>query len=307
MRRIARPRSTVEISCSLVVIDQRPIRDATMDALKKAQTELEELHREFSVFTERDKPAFTSWLSVAFGKLYAELNALTWKIYEKQVLLEAVMREAARLGVSFAEAYRRFNSEQWDPSDEPEPEPEPDPDRERDDEFEGFDEYSSSAHDHRHEQESASTPKAPKSERLKQLYRKLAKLLHPDVSGGEISGEARDLWLKVQAAYLAGDTARLEALLSAVAGDSEPLDADELSMWELKQLLNDHLDSIRAMKRRLRSAHRDRAWAMSRPEGSRRKRRLYRVIKREIEKELQEAQDALATIDQFFNEHVSAA
>lgn len=101
----------------------------------------------------------------------------------------------------------------------------------------------------------------PNGTRLKELYRLLVRRLHPDVrADGDPAVNA--VWHDVQAAYAAGDVARLETLLAFTDVRENSAGAQTtLSQWrsviaELKAALN-------AVRRSLRGARKNPAWSFA--------------------------------------------
>ena len=86
------------------------------------------------------------------------------------------------------------------------------------------------------------------SRKISDLYRKLVKILHPDVSPG-IYSENRKLWEQVQEAYKNGDTGSMETLWLIVQDiDSKP--ERELPAWEQlkdkERQLKKHVQEVKA-------------------------------------------------------------
>lgn len=296
---------------SLVVIDEAPLRAQAMHELKEAQSELDRLNHEFAVFQERDKPAFSMWYQTTFGRVLNELQELAWRVLEKRALIAEVLEEASRSGQSLEQAYHevveRMAGGQIDANDE------------NGDEGAGaaFDSDTDTdeprAKDTSEAKFQAANPGGAEDrvsegrEKLKQLYRSLARLLHPDVNGGKSGGHRYELWLRVQAAYEAGDLERLKNILALLdAKEHEERIPDAWSIGELRRQVAQVLDAALAMRRRLHRVHRDRAWGFSREGANRRMRRAYRLIQSELTQELSEAQEALAALEEFIEEQFNS-
>jgi hypothetical protein len=89
---------------------------------------------------------------------------------------------------------------------------------------------------------------------LREIYRKLCRLLHPDAAG-ELTVEQREIWHQVQEAYRAGDVARLDTLLARVeqgeGGHMKPRTiADILALARHYQRARQQLRSLLAQARR---------------------------------------------------------
>lgn len=94
--------------------------------------------------------------------------------------------------------------------------------------------------------------------RLKDLYRRLVRLLHPDSSGDD-SPRARELWHELQEAYRTRDLERMEA----VAGRADlgmHGTAAALSVGLLRRMIRDLRDALSGMRAQVARARKDPAW-----------------------------------------------
>jgi len=98
--------------------------------------------------------------------------------------------------------------------------------------------------------------------RVKELYRKLVRRLHPDLRA-DGSAEVSSLWHEVQEAYAAGDVARLEILLALGNIQSNRLD-DETTLSQMRSVLAELNRSVRALEKSLREAESEDAWNFAR-------------------------------------------
>ena len=98
--------------------------------------------------------------------------------------------------------------------------------------------------------------------RLKSLYRKLVRRLHPDHRcDGET--EVSSLWHEVQEAYAAGDVARMEILLalSNIQGDAF---ADDTTLFEMRAVRAELERSLDALEKSVAEAESEDAWNFAR-------------------------------------------
>lgn len=111
--------------------------------------------------------------------------------------------------------------------------------------------------------ERGSTP-SEHDQRIKERYRRLARILHPDM--GSAAGEGdfgatrrKELWLQVQAAYEARDLARLDQLL-LLATISEKGAFFAATISEILALSARLRDALRPLRRQVRELRRSLAW-----------------------------------------------
>lgn len=97
--------------------------------------------------------------------------------------------------------------------------------------------------------------------RVKELYRRLVRRLHPDVRA-DGSAAVSALWHEVQEAYTAGDVARMELLLAL--SDIEGNGIVEQSLAQLRALAAELQRSVRALEKSLLEAEGEEAWDFAR-------------------------------------------
>lgn len=99
-------------------------------------------------------------------------------------------------------------------------------------------------------------------DRVKVLYRRLARQLHPDTrADGNV--EASALWHEVQEAYAASDVARLELLLALSHLQGDTLDGGT-SVGELLLVRQELHRSLQALSKSVREAEQEDAWDFAR-------------------------------------------
>jgi hypothetical protein len=94
--------------------------------------------------------------------------------------------------------------------------------------------------------------------RVKELYRKLVRRLHPDLRA-DGSTDVSALWHEVQEAYAASDIARMEILLALGNIQSNRLD-DETTLFQMRSVLAELDRSWRALEKSLLEAQEEDAW-----------------------------------------------
>jgi hypothetical protein len=97
--------------------------------------------------------------------------------------------------------------------------------------------------------------------RVKEIYRRLVRRLHPDLRA---DGDATvsSLWHEVQEAYAAGDVARMELLLALSDLSNAPGASTTLS--QMRSVLSELIRSVRALELSLVEARREDSWNFAR-------------------------------------------
>lgn len=110
-----------------------------------------------------------------------------------------------------------------------------------------------------HEHPAAAKPPPDRAtSRLKDLYRKLVRQLHPDLHG-EQTAQEREFWHQAQAAYQAGDVERLEALAGRIDLGLTGA-ADHLPVQILLRMARELRESLQSLQRQLSQAKNHPAW-----------------------------------------------
>ena len=103
---------------------------------------------------------------------------------------------------------------------------------------------------------------APVDARVKELYRRLVRRLHPDLRA-DGSAAVSALWHEVQEAYAANDVARMEILLGLSDIQSNQLD-ERTSLAQMHSVLAELNRSARALEKSLLEAQGEEAWNFAR-------------------------------------------
>lgn len=286
------------VSFALVWVDQTPLRDRLVTECQEAMTRLEEIRERWHRYERKDRPAFIRWRAREFGVLLSEAREVEEKIRAMQELIHEVEREMRRHFQSPQSAYARVKFRQENPGAvEPEPELRSgttraltefeqealfrewvqkflgtNPDKMDDDAYEvSFESFK--AHMFTRvtkpapSKPFASLPPSPEEaaeenrevdERVKVLYRRLVRQLHPDVRGDGTT-DVSFLWHEAQEAYEAGDIARMELLLALShlqAGTMSP----NHGVGHLLVVQRDLERSTRALEKSIREARNEEAW-----------------------------------------------
>ena len=284
---------------ALVLVDGTEARKKVKKEYDKARRDLENSRHQLDQFHQADLPQFSQWLNSHFGAVLTELRELSQKLAADEELVYLVESEVFVGGGSYARAYKRV-IEARDNPEPPPPPPEGDPsDRHQEPrdrgpfggrpEFDEFEEFAGEedpleaffnsifgeagpqGHQGRRpgeqggsrggfRMEAAKPP--PASGRLKELYRALVRLLHPDTQQ-EMTPQKTEWWHQAQAAYEAGDVEQLEVILT-LCEISERGTTQHTSASLLQRITAQMRSSLRGIKRQIAERRQDPAWGFSR-------------------------------------------
>lgn len=288
----APPAGTVEHGHALVLVDGTAARKKVKKDYDKARRDLENSRQQLDQFHQADQPQYTQWLNSHFGALLTELRELSQKLAVDEALVYLVESEVFLGGGSYARAYQRVIAARDNPEPPPPAGDPSDGNRERAGgrpEFADFDAFAgeeelledlfnsifgepgpgtrpsrasgakSGAPGGFHP-EAAAPP--PGSARLKELYRALVRLLHPDTQQ-DMTAQRTEWWHQAQAAYEAGDVEQLEVILT-LCEISQSGTTLHTSASLLQRITAQMRSSLREIKRQMAARRRDPAWGFSR-------------------------------------------
>ena len=112
------------------------------------------------------------------------------------------------------------------------------------------------------EQEEDDEQEAAVDVRVKELYRRLVRRLHPDLRA-DGSADVSALWHEVQEAYAASDVPHMEILLALSDMQANEL-GDETSLSQMHSVLTELSRSLQALEKSLREAEGEEAWDFAR-------------------------------------------
>lgn len=126
---------------------------------------------------------------------------------------------------------------------------------------------------------------APVDARVRELYRRLVRRLHPDLRA-DGSAAVSALWHEVQEAYAASDVARMEILLAL--SDIEANRTADQTISQMHTVLLELERALRALEKSLREAESEDAWNFARVgPGSSLRSRVERQLKSELANRMQ--------------------
>jgi hypothetical protein len=257
---------------ALILVDGRPVRDKAQREYEKVVRDLEKARHELEQFEQRDVPSYQRWLNKNFGALLTELREAHKKLADKRELLNEIEWLSMQEGISSREAYERViwsrehpepnppkeddRSEQEDfgASGRPQWEDEDDFMRELEEEFRRL--FGSRPSNARRHAESRQPDIL--RDRLKDIYRRLVRLLHPDLQK-TMTPQKTELWHQAQAAYQKGDIDQLEVIMTLCEIKEHGTTANT-SISLLMRICRQFRSSLRALRKQLKKCRQDPAW-----------------------------------------------
>ena len=278
---------------ALVPVDGAAIRKKIKAAYEKARRDLDQSQRVLDQFQQQDQPQFSQWLNSQYGAILTELRELAAKLAADEAIVMMVENEVMFNGVSYARAYQRVTAP---PPEQPESPPPPPPGEGQGDRsgrrnpFENpFENPFGDPNDPEDPLNAffeqlfgeggpgrppggrpgapgdstlgADAPPPPAAQRLKELYRALVRLLHPD-SQREMTPQKTEWWHQAQAAYEAGDVGQLEVILTLCEIGERGTTA-HTSASLLQRITAQLKSSLRELKRQITLRRREPAWNFS--------------------------------------------
>lgn len=316
-----------KVSGPPMIIDGEPVRRAARMAHEKMRSKMEVLEKQIKSFEQQELPAYQRWVFLNFGPLLAELRETDLAVENKEIILENVEEYQVWGNMSPVHAYAKVKSEMQNPDCNMGRNP-----HGLNDEAAGIDDLSGedeedlrniyvaassmfeqetghSAPDYNSfkdamgigskQSKSGETQADNGQSRIKKLYRRIARNLHPDCSD-QFSLREQRLWHRAQEAYKAGDVIALETVLSHIeAVAAGPLFASSVS---------DLLENTREMRTRigyleedLQQAREHLAWGFTKKSKNQLD-SLRRRVEKEIKLSLQQAKSDLTRAESMLQE-----
>jgi hypothetical protein len=252
----------------VIPLDGEPIRRKARKEYEKILRDLDLAKADADRFENEDKPQFAKWVNSNFGALLTEIRGLQEKLFHAQSLVEEVQQEFF-LGNyrSINKAYKNVVHRREHPEIQEEEARKPD---EEEDAFrKDFEEVFGKSEDEFWQKiNGESEPFVPPSRkaevkqgsRLKDLYRRLVRLLHPD-KGAKGGKKEIEWWHQTQDAYQTGNVEQLELILTLV--EMEDRGSKHATVSVLSQLTIEFKKSLKALKRKIAGLKKDLAWNFS--------------------------------------------
>lgn len=261
-------------SLAMIWVNGRRIRRRITRQYEKALRDLNVTRQQLDRFQNGDVPVYRRWINGEFGALLTEVRETTARLAELDSIFLEVHEEILFSGLPPSQAYARvmhrrknprsrqggFDDSEDDPFGDGQEENERRSSNARDrceEQGSDFDEFSEFGGGKR------AAGRAPNSSNpvnasIKELYRALARRLHPDAQK-EMSAQKKEWWHETQAAYERGDAEHLEHLLSRCEIE-EAGNVEKTSLSGLQRLIAQLKRSIRQLKSQLAHCRRDPAW-----------------------------------------------
>jgi hypothetical protein len=255
---------------SIIPVDGAPLRKKAQREYQKALRDLDSAKAQLAEFHERDEPLFSQWISQNFGALLTGIRELQARLMESEQLIAEVEQEHFFGGHrSMASAYREVMRRRAQPAEAAEEIDEEEAEQFRREFEEAFTEaaedfwqrFGRQAHARGQAVLREKGKEARRgNSRLKDLYRTLARRLHPD-TGNDLSANEKEWWHQTQAAYDSGNLEQLELILTLV--EIEDKGTRETSVSALAKLTASFKQRLRSLKKQLTELSREAAWKFS--------------------------------------------
>jgi hypothetical protein len=253
-----RPDLHPNASRHLILGNGAAVRKQARREYDQVRRKLDQARQELDRFKTEDRPAFETWMNRNFGQDLTKLNELAKLQQDTAHLMIEVEHLSFSKGISLGDAYRLALHRRAHPEETPPPMADP----KAEEEFKKF------AQDYADRRSNNPAPGARSrgiesdeigvTARVKDLYRILARKLHPD-SQEKMTPQKLEWWHEVQEAYVQVDVARMEHILTQCELQDD-LSATHTSVSRLHRLTAQFKISLRAVKRELTGCRRERAW-----------------------------------------------
>jgi hypothetical protein len=263
------------MAASIIWIDSAPLIKAEHKKYLAAIKRLTEAKDRLELHTKSDEPKYTHWLHVEFADQLENIRKLHHRYFELEniiTVVEEYVRETGGTPFEGYEAYleakqmqelvEKLQQEARERKEERTGKKQ-NSEEEADDSESSYESHRSHDSEYEAPTQRKSAKKASDESAIKQIYRQLARRLHPDINGN-LSAHERELWFEVQQAYDDRDLARLEALLAMAEREAEEGDEARVekiqSLGRLKSMLKNLGRKLRSTQKSLAKAKKSLAW-----------------------------------------------
>jgi hypothetical protein len=252
-----RPDLHPNVSRHLILGNGAAVRKQARRDYDQARRKLDQAQQELDRFKTEDRPAFEAWMNRTFGQDLTKLGQLAKQQQDAAHLMIEVEQISFSKSITLGEAYRLALHRRAHPEETPPPKADPKAEAE-------FKKFTQDYADRRRNnsplrsESPGFTPETGVAARVKDLYRVLARKLHPD-SQEQMTPQKLEWWHEVQEAYVQMDAARLEHILTQCESQ-EDLTTTHTSVSRLHRLTAQFKLSLRAVKQELTRCRREPAW-----------------------------------------------
>jgi hypothetical protein len=276
-------RKAETVKTQLILADAEDVRREELAAYHASCRTLDRETRKLKAYEDEELPGFLTWVQSEFAEELAQVHEWTALMHGLEQLIDDVERYVARQHVSRRVALDVIESAMLDGTYESlwiEPE----------EDEEEVEEDGESFREERYETTRAGATRGDDVEAshyVKSLYRKLVRLLHPDMNAA-LADDKTELWHEVQDAYSWRDIGRLERLYQKVADSAA--DADDIKaapIRDLQALRRAVEANLKRIRQRIRESQKHIAWGFRKIRASKTKLERLRIkIGRDIAHDL---------------------
>lgn len=256
-------------------IDERPIRRKLEAELAAHAEELATLETTIGEYFSRDLPQYQSWINYHFADDLVQITLLEKKVLALGNHIEESIELSMKMKLHPTDLFAGWTEDQI------------------------LDKVLSTEEEcakHEAPVEASSAPQVPACSEARELYRRIARCLHPDLRGqvGEIE---KNLWVKAQAAYAKNDIFELQRIEQNIrCGD---LKAEPITCGELLRQLQDFRTQQQDLKKELGCLKQERAWQFS-------QRKNMSHLEREVQSEFRNTLKELKSRENYLHKTLSS-
>lgn len=243
---------------ALVWVDMEPFLKTERARCEKVAFELELVKQDLERFRTEWQPAYSRWFHGKFGEKVTRVRDLEAQVSELEHIVTNVEAEAFVTGRTERSVYARYEQMRAgaEKIDDPGADDEFPPEVEED-------ERRGSGHRARKKstakQEARPSEVTPADLRRKQIYRDLARKLHPDVNV-TLTLREKELWHEVRAAYESKNLGQLETLAAMVDSGGTAGYSKIGSISRLRSIFQEFQKNLKIAQKALRQARREPSW-----------------------------------------------
>jgi hypothetical protein len=258
----------------LLWIDERPLRKALEQELKKLSLELQRVEALIHDYFSRDLPQYQAWVSQNFASQLEEISQLEKKVKEMGAQVEETFQMSIELNVDPQKVFQECSAQGF---------------------YKNHQETSSETENSEEVADEpflrTTTQKNCAEIEAKEIYRRIIRAIHPDLRGEGLIETEKDLWVRVQRAYAENDVYELRRL------EEHLLSREEVPSLAYSGLLAqvDHLsEKIEKLRKEIIHLRSEKAWNFSQQKN-------IRLVEQELESEFQSTLKTLRQKQSYFS------